>query len=97
MLTLLVLLSLATYRITRLAISDSIFDTPRMWLHQYLLGKTSKVRWVFYQLITCQYCLSIWIAGLITLGASTAVDIDLPFLMWMASAGGSVIIWNATE
>jgi hypothetical protein len=48
------LAGLATYRLTRLVTADRIFQAPRAWVVQ-------RYRRLGY-LVTCDWCLSIWVA-----------------------------------
>lgn len=45
---------LATYRLTRLITADRILQAPRAWIVQ-------RNRWAGY-LVTCDWCMSIWVA-----------------------------------
>lgn len=62
---LIILTALATYRLTRLITADRILQAPRAWIVQ-------RSRWLGY-LVTCDWCLSIWIAP-----APTALAILYP-------------------
>jgi hypothetical protein len=50
----LVIVGLATYRLTRLVTADRIMDWLRAWVE-------SRSGWLGY-LVTCDWCLSIWLA-----------------------------------
>jgi len=50
----LVIVGLATYRLTRLVTADRIMDWLRAWVE-------SRSAWAGY-LVTCDWCLSIWLA-----------------------------------
>ncbi len=62
LLTALVLLSLAGYRITRLLIEDYILSRPRDWVLDKL-----KDRPMLSYLLTCYWCLGLWVAILLVI------------------------------
>lgn len=97
LLTFIIIASLITYRITRLAIDDTILDTPRIWFHQLLIGRTGKFRIWFYNLITCKYCLSVWIAAAVVAILNIWLPVAVPVAMWPAAAAGSLIVWKIAE
>lgn len=97
MLTFIIVASLITYRITRLLVTDTILDTPRIWFHQILLGKTGKIRLWFYELVTCKFCLSVWIAGLTVLILNQWLPVAAPVAMWPATAAGALVVWKNAE
>lgn len=71
------LLTLLAFRITRLLISDTILDVPRGWL-------TRKVKADSYlaDLLTCPWCLSVWLTLAVYLISIHLchLDIALPVL-----------------
>lgn len=93
----LLVLSLATYRLARFLILDSLIATPRIWLHQVLLGKASKVRRYLYELINCPYCMSIWIAAAMVAITDRYTSVPMPIFMWLAVSAGSLVAWNYIE
>lgn len=93
----LVVLSLAVYRVTRFAIRDTLIATPRIWLFQVLLGKTGAWRKYLYELLNCPYCLSIWFAGLAVIIAAGYDTVPMPVFMWLAVSAGSLAVWNYIE
>lgn len=93
----LIIMSLATYRVARFLILDSLIATPRIWLHQVLLGKQSKVRRYLYELINCPYCMSIWIAAAIVALADRYTSVPMPIFTWLAVSAGSLVTWNYIE
>ena len=97
LLTFIIVASLITYRITRLLITDTIIDTPRIWFHQILLGKTGKFRMWFYELITCKFCLSVWIAAATVAVLNIWLPVQAPVAMWPAVAAGSLLVWKNAE
>jgi hypothetical protein len=59
----LILLALATYRISRLLIADVIFDNLRNKIWEKFQPNNTKIGYLF----TCYWCMSIWVASLITI------------------------------
>jgi hypothetical protein len=58
-----VLLGLATYRLTRLFTRDEILSGFRDWFWEKYPPETKKLGYV----LTCEWCLSIWVASLLQL------------------------------
>lgn len=56
-----VILGLATYRITRLFTRDTILDSFRNWWW----GKFPPEKHPLGYLLTCEWCLSFWVASLV--------------------------------
>jgi hypothetical protein len=76
----LIVLALATYRITRLMTTDIIFDTPRNLFWKKFPPETSKLGYLF----TCEWCLSIWVASLLFISAmlsTVVVIVAVPFAL----------------
>lgn len=76
-----IILSLATFRISRLLTVDVIFDDIRNKIWEKRPPHTHKIGYLF----TCTWCMSIWVASLITIcytiiPVATAL-ICIPFAM----------------
>lgn len=97
MLNFIILSSLITYRLTRLAINDTILDTPRIWFHQILIGRPGKFRMWLYELITCKYCLSVWVAAVVVAVLNIWLPVEAPVAMWPAAAAGALVVWKIAE
>lgn len=71
--------ALAVYRIARLLIEDTILETPREKFFNRFPPESSKLGYLF----TCFWCLSLWLATLVTIGLilipSVMLIICLPF------------------
>lgn len=137
------LTSLATYRLVRLAMFDTIFDRPRDWLYpQLVMAWTTKesrfavfataMLWVsaavthgspvfavaataatlatlvlvavlagewVLDMITCQWCLGVWMSAAVTALLATAVA--APWQVWVlhaaATAAGQSVVHLAEE
>lgn len=94
-----VILSAFTYRACRFLILDTLIDTTRQRFHLWLLGRTSKARAKIYELITCPYCLTIWVAGItiVVLDTATSSSIQWPPVMWLAVSAGALVFWTYIE
>jgi hypothetical protein len=108
-----VLLAFITYRITRLAILDTIFDAPRDRIHAWLLNgfdepgkgwrRVYKPRWFsqptwigakIEEMISCPYCLSVWVGAGLQLGVWHWRSIPLPALYFLALSGAGMVIYQ---
>jgi hypothetical protein len=95
---LLIVLALATYRATRFVITDTLIDTPRVWLHTVILGKQHRDwRAKIHELLTCHHCISVWFAAASVALADIWTSVPLPGLMWLAVAGGASVAWRLIE
>jgi hypothetical protein len=100
---LVLVLSAVTWRVTRFLILDTLLDTPRDWVHLWLQTPHPK-RWVYalkikvFELISCPYCTSVWVAAGAVLLTRPFVDgIPLPVWTWLAVATGAMIIWDYVD
>lgn len=75
------LLSLGTYRVTRLLVSDVILEKPRRWLAGHLAGRERTV-----YLLSCEWCVSVWVGGAGVLVTDAVTSIPLPALTWAAAS-----------
>jgi len=77
---LLVLLTLAVARATRLLVADAFppVARARSWV-------AARGDWQEY-LTSCPWCMSVWVAGLVTLAADVHYGLPAPLLVWPASA-----------
>ncbi len=78
---------LATYRLVRFTIEDTIFDEPREALQDWLSEGGAIRQWAL-DLITCPWCLGVWFSGFITLAIRRRRGWNpmYSFLWWMAVA-----------
>lgn len=98
MITWIVVVSLAAYRITRFCIEDSMFDGTRLRLILWLKEKRSLLASKVLDLIECPYCLSVWAcAGVVSVVDVLGFSVPLPGLVWLASCGGTMIVWMIVE
>lgn len=93
-----IILSLACYRITRFVVEDTLIAGSRIWLHTVILGKKPRLwREKLQELISCQFCFSVWVAAALVAIADHFGSVPLPFAQWGAVAAGSIIIWQVVE
>jgi len=88
----LVVLALATYRVARFLINDTLIDRPRLWMFVRLSAHPKLL-----ELANCPWCLSVWIAGGATIAAEVVGDVPLPIFFWLAVAGLAMIVWHYNE
>ena len=88
-LTLLVVMSLVAYRVTRLVVSDSFPPVAR--LRDAIVGADgeklvgTKLE-TLGELLTCYWCASFWISGAVVAATDYFTSVELPFLQWWAVA-----------
>jgi hypothetical protein len=93
---LLLLVTAASYRLTRLVVEDSF--PPALWLRERLTGENIAVRrwrWVpewLTDLVSCRWCASVWVSGGVTLLTALWTDVPLPLLVWAVAASGAAWI-----
>lgn len=80
---------LAVYRGARLVALDSISEHPREWL----MRRAGRISTKLSDLFACPYCLSVHLAGWLTL-ALVMLDesVPLPLVWWWAVAGGAAVL-----
>jgi len=94
-----VILSAATYRIGRFLLLDSLIDGVRDRFYPWLTNpeKLSTTRLKVADLLTCAYCITVWIAAAVVVFWSLVVAgewIGWAFLLvWPAVAAGSLVLW----
>lgn len=93
-----ILLSLVTYRVTRFVVKDTIIEGTRIWLHTFILGKKPKLwREKLQELISCPFCISVWISAATVAVTDRYVSVPLPVFQWLAVAAGTLVIWRIVE
>lgn len=88
----LLLLTAATARITRLGVYDSITSRLRFEIFKRFPpktttrnGKTVKAKFLG-ELVDCQWCFGVWVAGGLVAVTAQITSIPLPLLVWPAVA-----------
>lgn len=96
--TLIILLSLAVYRVTRFVILDTIIAHQRIWLLNKILGRKPRGwREKIHELLQCPFCLSVWLAGASVALGDRWVSVPLPWLAWLGVCTGTVVVWRFVE
>lgn len=96
-LTLAVLLSLATYRATRFFLLDSLIEEWRNSFRAWLGSHPGIVWRKMFDLTECPFCFSWWVAGTLVGATDLFMSVPLPILMWAAVAGGCMVVWRWVE
>lgn len=84
----LVILALGVYRITRILTVDVIFDTPRNWIFDRFPPQRSRFGYLF----TCHWCMSIWVASLVTIPYTIIPTVTIGLLLIPALSAVAAII-----
>lgn len=86
---LLIVLSLATYRLTRLVVKDTF--PPALWLRTKIVRLWNpyqgqyRPRWEWFaDLVTCHWCASGWLSLGLVLGTAWGASVPSPVLVWLA-------------
>jgi hypothetical protein len=77
-----IICGLATYRITRLITRDTILSSPREKWWKRFPPESTKLGY----LITCEWCLSFWIASLVYISAMIISVLVLVYSVFALSA-----------
>jgi uncharacterized protein (DUF2062 family) len=95
-----VVLALTSYRVGRFILLDSMIDRPRDLLFERLNNpdKLSTRRLWLMELLTCPYCILVWVAaGAVTFWSLVVYDewIGWAFLLvWPAVAAAALLPWT---
>lgn len=85
----LLILSLASYRVTRLLVRDTLTEPIRVWL-----GKRASSQrlfwWFLAEIFHCSHCMGMWVSGLLAM--TLHLDTIDWFLYSLAIAGFQSII-----
>lgn len=89
---LLVLLVLASARVTRLLVADSFppIEVARSWFG-------ARGDWQDY-LSKCPWCCAVWVSGALTLAVTAHYGLPAPLLVWPACAHlSALLVWAETH
>ena len=101
---LLIILSLATFRLTRLITRDDF--PPVFWLRQkivelrpdYVRSKDQQtVHWWLGELVTCLWCASGWVSLALVVTVWALHGLAVPLLWWFAVWAGGSLITSAAD
>lgn len=106
-LTLFIILSFVVFRVTRFLMHDTLIEKQRMWVFIKISGKPKihedgtryqpAWRMKVLELIQCAWCTSLHIGWMTVLVANQWTSIPLPWMYWVAIAGGAILIWDHVE
>jgi hypothetical protein len=86
-----VIMSVATARLVRLFVDDTIIEKQRCWVLGHVEGK-------LHEMLVCPWCLSFWLSLPVVLLTWLAVDsMALPLLMFIATWWGACFAYWTTE
>lgn len=100
-----ILVCLATHRLTRLVVEDEIAKRPREAIQRAFerraearTGTVSPDTWQSKAayLFGCPWCASIWVGGAVVLATALTVGVSLPVLTWLAAStvAGALAEWT---
>lgn len=96
LLILIVIHGLCTWRVARFLVLDDLINTPREYMHEWLLSG-GPVRQKISVLLSCPWCITVWIAAVATFFWAFLLADRWPgwlFLpVWIATAAVAVLIW----
>lgn len=104
---LLVLMTLATYRLTRLVVEDTF--PPVAWIRERLTGHEPTLsepyrvaRWKLVpawvgDLVSCCWCTSVWVSAGVVATVDLTVGLPLPLLAWGAVAAAAAWVSHLEE
>jgi hypothetical protein len=87
------LIVLATYRVTCFLVEDRLIVGVRTRIQEWA-DRNYEEDSEYWQsrlayLLSCMWCMSVWVSGLIVLGTMIFVSVPLPVLVWLASSGAT--------
>lgn len=101
---LLLVMALATYRVTRLITTDDF--PPVYWARWKIIdARPSYVRqrdeqqmwWWLGELVSCPWCASGWVSLAIVFGTDVWASLPLPWLLWFAVWGAGALLASAAK
>lgn len=103
--TIAILIAFASYRLTRFITRDKIIEPwrsfaqcwfERKWLEQEGHEESDEWQSPVAYLLSCDWCTSIWVAGLVTFITWIAVDVPAPILVWLSASAvaGLLSTWE---
>lgn len=101
-----VLVALATHRATVLLAEDKILDRPRLALQwrfeRAVERRTGTVTDRTWQspaayMLSCRWCLSIWVGGVMTAAAVYTVGVPMPVMTWLAASSVTGVLKGSRE
>ena len=81
-----VLMALVTFRVARFLVDDGLIVEWRISLHTRLLSSETAFARKLHELVTCYWCLTIWISAGVVASVDQFTSVPLPWLQWLAVA-----------
>jgi hypothetical protein len=106
LLVLTLLIGLASFRLSRLVATDTIFQDLRLNIQTWLMMtkegdlRTKGVRYNIAYLIGCEFCAGVWVSGLVVGLVSIflyELSISEALLIWFAAAGLQVTLISSQD
>ena len=95
---LIVILSLVVYRVARFIVLDTLVEVTRSKAYMWLLSRERPIFHKIHELLSCPYCITIWVSAATVLTYDIAVDpMPMPVFVWLAVAAGSLIPWRIID
>ena len=100
-LTLIILVGLVTYRLTKFINEDRLIrdirESVQMWCETRWIAKQPEHLREGYQdsekwnslgayWLSCPWCVSIWVGGAVTLATAMFTSVPMPIMVWLASS-----------
>lgn len=96
-----ILFSFVAWRVTRFWIKDSLPEESRMKLEGWLSKRVAKLRYrKALELITCPWCISVWVAAGLTglwRWQEGTTGWFLTGVLWLSVSGGAMACWRTWE
>jgi hypothetical protein len=100
-----VLVCLATHRLTVLVVSDRLLEKPRTVLQRRFesarerrTGTVTRDTWQspLAYLLGCPWCASIWVGGAVVAVTALTVGVPLPWLTWLTASSVTGVLAEVT-
>lgn len=94
LLTLVIVLGLVNYRISRFIVLDTIIEGWRDVFHSWLLSKPRWWRVKLQYLLGCPFCVGIYVAGMLTWITDYYTSVPLPGWTMLGSTAVALVVWE---
>lgn len=97
LLTMVIVGSFVTHRVTRFLILDGLLEEPRQSLHNWLAKHPGRFTIKAQELMICPWCISIWVSGGWVLLTMAFTSVPLPVWVWLAGSTGCLVFWRILD
>lgn len=95
---LIVILSLAVFRISRFVVLDTMFEGTRAQVFGRLQMREHMFWHKLAELLGCPYCITVWFSAAACLGWRIFVGpFAAPVFVWLAVCTGALLAWRAID